>query len=85
MSGIAELRFEIPDNLKPVAALAIGSLIMVCLVVMRGVGLYYALRANPTSEQCLLVGPTRVLGVSSPTLSWSATIRLELRTSDYLR
>lgn len=83
MLSIATLLSRIPDEAKPLASLAIGSLIMVCLVVLHGAGLYYVLRSNLRAERRLLVRPPHVLRVMF-LFAWSVFLMMALHVSEIM-
>jgi len=83
MPSIATLLSRIPDEAKPLVSLAIGSMIMVCLVVLHGVGLYYVLRSNLRAERRLLVGPPHVFRVMV-LFAWSVFLMMALHVSEII-
>lgn len=51
------LLLQIPDNLKPWAALALGAIILVCLVLFHGSGIHSILVYHKRNERRLWAGP----------------------------
>lgn len=51
------LLMQIPDDFKPWAALAIGAIILVCLVLFHGSGIHWVLLSHKRSERRLWSGP----------------------------
>ena len=62
MSHLPELLARIPDQLKPMAAIGIGALILVLLVLVHGIGLHGILVFRAHRERSLRMGRPHVIG-----------------------
>ena len=62
MPSIYSLLQRIPDDLKPWAAMGVGGLILVCLVLCHGLGIHRILSFHKGGERRLLKGKPHVFG-----------------------
>lgn len=74
---IPALLTRIPDEFKPLAALAIGAFILVCLVLFHGTGLHQILIQHKRGERRLLLGRPHLV-TASLLFGWSVFLMLFL-------
>jgi hypothetical protein len=77
MSDIPTLLANIPDEFKPMAAIGMGSLMLVGLVLLHGAGLYRILTLQRRREQRLRLGPPSVAAAAF-LFGWSVFLMLGL-------
>jgi hypothetical protein len=83
VSDIPALAGRIPDEFKPIAALCIGALILVCLVLFHGVGLHYILAQHKRGVGRLLSGRPHLVAASF-LFGWSVFLMLDLHIAEIL-
>ena len=83
MPDVSALLARIPDELKPLASLGIGALILVCLVLFHGAGLHHILRISRRGERRLLTGPPH-LSRAGFLFGWSIFLMLLLHIAEIL-
>jgi Ion channel len=77
LSSIQSLLSRIPDEFKPMAALVIGALILVGLVLFHGTGLHHILVQHKRGERRLRLGRPHVVA-ASVLFGWSVFLMLSL-------
>jgi Ion channel len=80
---IAALAGRIPDEFKPIAALCIGALILVCLVLFHGVCLHYVLMQHQRGVKRLLLGRPHLIAASF-LFGWAVFLMLDLHIVEIL-
>jgi hypothetical protein len=74
---IPALLAKIPDEFKPMAAIGVGALILVCLVLLHGVGLHHILIQHKRGERRLRLGRPHLVAASL-LFGWSVFLMLLL-------
>ncbi len=77
MPSLSSLLLKIPDEFKPLAALGIGSLILVVLVLFHGVSLHRVLVINRRGEARLRLGRPHVWSAEF-LFAWSVFLMMGL-------
>jgi hypothetical protein len=83
LRGLQSLLAGIPDDFKPLAALVIGSLILVCLALFHGAGLHHILRLTARGERRLLTGRPHLMRAGL-LFGWSIFLMLTLHIVEIL-
>lgn len=77
MPDIPAFLARIPDEFKPIAAVGVGALILVCLVLFHGTGLHHILVQHKRGERRLLSGRPHLVAASL-LFGWSVFLMLLL-------
>ena len=77
MPDIPALLANIPDEFKPIAAIGVGALILVCLVLFHGAGLHHILVQHRRGERRLRLGRPHLV-TASLLFGWSVFLMLLL-------
>jgi|SRR5271157_1408566 len=80
MSDLAEGLAQIPDDAKPLAALGVGALMLVFLMMFHGAGLHAIIVLRKWGEQYVLLGRLRQLRAVS-WFGWSVFLLLSLHVA----
>ena len=83
MPDLSELLVEIPDELKPLAALGIGALMLVFLVMFHGAGLHLILVLRNRSERRLRLGRPHLVAALL-LFGWSVFLMLTLHIIEFM-
>jgi Ion channel len=83
VTSIPELLTKIPDELKPIAALGIGTLVLVFLALLHGAGLHRILLQNRRGERRLRLERPHIIAISC-LFGWSVFLMLDLHLAEIL-
>jgi uncharacterized paraquat-inducible protein A len=83
MPELSELLTEIPDDLKPLAALGIGAFVLVLIVMFHGAGLHSILVLRKRSERRLRLSESPLIGAML-LFGWSVFLMLALHIVELL-
>ena len=83
MASIQELVTKIPDELKPIAAIGIGTFILVFLALFHGAGLHRILLQNRRGERRIRQGRPRIVSAAF-LFGWSVFLMLDLHLVEIL-
>jgi hypothetical protein len=83
VAAIPELLTKIPDEYKPLAALAIGAFVLVFIALFHGSALHWILVLQRCGERRLRVGRPRVIAASF-LFGWSVFLMLDLHLVEVL-
>jgi hypothetical protein len=83
VASIPELLTRIPDELKPIAALGIGTFVLVFLALFHGAGLHRILLQNRRGERRIRLDRPHIIAASF-LFGWSVFLMLDLHLAEIL-
>lgn len=83
MSDLVALLSAVPDDVKPLAALGIGAMVLVFLVMFHGAGLHFILALRKRRERRLLLRRSHVV-LALSLFGWSVFFLLTLHIAEFM-